>query len=60
MPLFRFSTITTCVNNLTRRHLEWIYRLTTTRPLLVLLCFALAMLETSWPNARISPSRTGG
>ncbi|MBC7961824.1 MAG: MMPL family transporter, partial [Steroidobacteraceae bacterium] len=44
MPLFHFSTITTCVNNLTRRHLEWIYRLTTTRPLLVLLCFALAML----------------
>lgn len=44
MSSSRFKTITNFVNNLTRRHLEWIYRVTTTRPLLVLLCFAFAML----------------
>lgn len=44
MPPLRFTAITNFVNNLTRRHLEWIYRITTTRPLLVLLCFAFAML----------------
>ncbi len=44
MSFSRFKTITNFVNNLTRRHLEWIYRVTTTRPLLVLLCFAFAML----------------
>lgn len=40
----RFTKITNFVNDLTRRHLEWIYRLTTTRPLLVLICCACALL----------------
>jgi len=44
MPFPRFTKITNFINNLTRRHLEWIYRLTTTRPLLVLIGFAFALL----------------
>ncbi|MEI6209557.1 MAG: MMPL family transporter [Desulfuromonadales bacterium] len=44
MPLTLFSRITTTANALTRRHLEWIFRLSTTRPLMVLTVFATAML----------------
>lgn len=44
MQFPRFTKITNFVNGLTRRHLEWIYRLTTVRPLLVLIGFAFALL----------------
>lgn len=44
MSPFRLSTITNLVNNLTRRHLEWIHGITTTRPLLMLVCFGFALL----------------
>lgn len=47
MPKSLFSSITSSVNALTRRHLEWIFRLTTTRPLIVLAVFAAAMLLSS-------------
>ena len=39
-----FSSLTTTVNTLTCRHLEWIFRITTTRPLQVVMVFVCAML----------------
>jgi predicted RND superfamily exporter protein len=44
MPLTFFSTLTSRFNALTRGHLEWIYRVTTTRPRAVLSAFFLALL----------------
>ncbi|MDD2310333.1 MAG: MMPL family transporter [Desulfuromonadaceae bacterium] len=44
MPLTIFSTLTSWFNSLTRRHLEWIFRVTTTRPRAVLISFLLALL----------------
>lgn len=44
MPKLCFSSVTNLFYKLTRRHLEWIYRVTTTRPLLVMFCFAFALL----------------
>ena len=38
------SSLTLRFNSLTRRHLEWIYRITTTRPLAVLSAFSVALL----------------
>jgi predicted RND superfamily exporter protein len=36
--------LTSCFNSLTRRHLEWIFRITSTRPRAVLSFFVLALL----------------
>jgi uncharacterized protein len=44
MPLTIFSKLTSWFNSLTRRHLEWIFRVTTTRPVAVLISFVLALL----------------
>ncbi|MHB8056605.1 MAG: MMPL family transporter [Desulfuromonadaceae bacterium] len=44
MPPTFFSTLTSRFNSLTRRHLEWIFRVTTTRPRAVLSAFFLALL----------------
>ena len=44
MPPTFFSTLTSRFNSLTRRHLEWIHRITTTRPRAVLGSFFLALL----------------
>jgi predicted RND superfamily exporter protein len=44
MLLTIFSTLTSWFNSLTRRHLEWIFRITTTRPRAVLSAFFLALL----------------
>ncbi|HIJ94754.1 MAG TPA: MMPL family transporter [Desulfuromonadales bacterium] len=39
-----FNAASTRVNSLTQRHLEWIFRITTTRPLQVVLLFVVAIL----------------
>ena len=39
-----FSRLTSAGNLLTQRHLEWIFRITTTRPVLVMTGFLLAMV----------------
>lgn len=44
MLLTIFSKLTSRFNSLTRRHLEWIFRTTTTRPRAVLCSFFLALL----------------
>ena len=44
MPKNRFSSPATYFNTLTQRHLEWIFRITTTRPLQVVLIFVVALL----------------
>jgi predicted exporter len=44
MPRPLFSKLTSQFNSLTRRHLEWIFRITTTRPRAVLGAFFLALL----------------
>lgn len=44
MPRTIFSKLTSRFNSLTRRHLEWIFRITTTRPRAVLCSFFLALL----------------
>ncbi|MDD2541243.1 MAG: MMPL family transporter [Desulfuromonadaceae bacterium] len=44
MPLKIFSRLTSLVNSLTRRHLEWIYRTTTTKPRAVVGAFLIALL----------------
>ncbi|MBL0226521.1 MAG: MMPL family transporter [Geobacteraceae bacterium] len=42
-----FSRITAAGNRLTQRHLEWIFRVTTTRPTLVIAAFLLALILSS-------------
>lgn len=44
MPLKIASRLTALANSLTRRHLEWIFRTTTTRPLAVVSAFFIALL----------------
>jgi predicted RND superfamily exporter protein len=44
MPQNFFSKLTSLFNSLTRRHLEWIFRVTTTKPRAVLISFSLALL----------------
>lgn len=44
MPSKIISTLTSTFNSLTRRHLEWIFRTTTTRPRAVLCTFFIALL----------------
>lgn len=44
MPRKTASKLTSRFNALTRRHLEWIFRVTTTRPRAVLCVFSLALL----------------
>lgn len=48
------TKIVTASNSLVQRHLQWIYRITTTRPLLVFIACSLAFLLSCISIARIS------